>query len=91
MWRCINFKHNSSQIQLFLCCIILNAKLRGGVKLSRAFCLAPACITDVEILMLIPLISNYLNMNNYDIPPGIFMVGIQFSRCQRMSPCVRPS
>ena len=71
IWRCINYKHNSSQIQLFSlshCFVCLVAGVGG--KLSRAVYLAPhppghkgTCISFLLILFIL----NYLSVEMYQL------------------------
>ena len=68
MWRCINNKHNSSQIQLFSlsdCSVCLVAGVGGG-KLSRQVYLDTHPLGyQSKIILLILLILNYLIVKMY--------------------------
>ena len=67
MWRCINNKHNSSQIQLFSLSdfsVLLVAGVEG--KLSRPVYLAPHPLSyQSKIILLILLILIYLIVKMY--------------------------
>ena len=69
MLRCINNKHNSSQIQLFSlsdCSVCLVVGLGG--KLSRPVYLDPhPSEFQSKIILLILLILNYLNVMMYQL------------------------
>ena len=72
MWRCINYKHNSSQIQLFSlshCSVYLVAGVGGGGgKLSWPVYLAPHLPGyQSKIILLSLLILNYLIVKMYQL------------------------
>ena len=69
MWRCINYKHNSSQIQLISlsdCSVYLVTGVGG--KLSRPVYLDPHPPEyQSKIILLSFLILNYLNVMMYQL------------------------
>ena len=69
MWRCINYKHNLSQIQLFplLHYSVCLVAVVGG-KLSKPVYLDPhPSEYQSKIIMLSFLILNYLNVMMYQL------------------------